>query len=248
MLAAVLVAGWLLWPGGGENEPTEPAEPPADEAPAEDPYAAFFEAAADRPLEEAPAAEGPSDLEGRRAAWREKMRSMTEEERRAWREQRRERWREKMRNMTPEERRAFFRRFIEITPMGDEDPGLEPEQVAEALRATRPAVRDCVRANGGFRAFRDAMRQAAPADGGARRRLSISFDLTPEGAIPDDSIAIDPAPPEPFYSCFADALASAQLPQPQADARIEMRMGGHHGRRGPRRDGPPPEQDRGERR
>ena len=234
VLVVAVVVAWLLWPVGDDREAAGGGSPAAgsgepEPGPDEDPFAAFLEAAAREPLE-------PEEEEAElRRRWAERD-EWSPEERRAWREKRRAERRERWARMSPEERRERLRRFVDIVPLGEEEPQLEPEDVMDALRGTRSQVRECMREHGGFRALREAMRdQRSASDGGLRGGLRVSFDVGADGTIAAEGIAIEPPPPEPFYDCFAGALTATQLPAPEAEARVELELGRRGGRRAPRR-------------
>ncbi len=226
LVLVVAVAGILLVLSRGGEEPPPRVDDAAAEAPVEEPeeddLAFLFDVA------DASAARDP-DEPGDRAELRAGPQDGDDPER--WR-RRRERFRERFRNMSPEGRRQWLRRRVQITALGEGEPTIAPEEVMAALRETRGLARDCMREHGGFRALREAMRRSAGADGGVRRGLTVSFDVTADGALDETSIAIEPPPPEPFYGCFADALLQAQLPPPGGEgARVDVRLGGGRGRR-----------------
>ena len=228
-LALVAVAVALLWPTDDRPAP-ESGAPPADDSMVEDDLAFFFE----EPVDPVPpeGGRGRGD-DGAELDEREGFRPIDREERR----ERRREWREKMRNMSPEERRAWLSRRIRIESLGDEPATLAPEDVAEAMRSSRRAARDCIREHGGFRALREAFGRNRGADAG-RRRFTMSFEVAPDGTVAPDTIALDPAPPPPFYDCFAESIAQTTLPPPgEAGARVEMDLGRGRRGRGGRRSG-----------
>lgn len=155
-------------------------------------------------------------------------------------ERRRQRWQER------------WRRAVDIVPLGPADPGIDPGQLREALAAGRPALRECIRESGGWRALRAARRaerEAAPQEEGAtgiagtgegrrrRPRRRVSFDVRPGGDVDPESIAFSPPIPEAFQACFDAYIASAHFATVGEDgARVEMPMG-PPGRRQGRGDG-----------
>ena len=225
---AASVAAALLWPSD-DDPPPEAADPPEEDPLVEDDFALFFEEAGDGRRDEGP--------ERGRDARRDRPEQGGEGFREVDREKRRERrreWREKMRNMSPEERRAWLSRRIRIESLGDTPPTLAPEDVAEAMRDSRRAARDCIREHGGFRALREAFGRSRSADAG-RRGFAMSFEVAPDGTVVSDSVAIEPAPPPPFYDCFAESIAQTTLPSPgEEGARVEMDLGRGRGRGGSR--------------
>jgi uncharacterized membrane protein YgcG len=207
----------LLWPSD-DDDATDAAAPPEEDPLVEDGLAFFFDDDVGPGPAEGEAADEARDFgDGRREEWRR----MDPEERR----ERRRAWREKMRNMTPEERRARLSRRIRIESLADAPATLEPEDVAESMRDSRRAARDCLREHGGFRALREAMGRTARSDAG-RSRFRMSFEVGADGTVAPDSVAMDPAPPSPFYDCFAQSIAQTSFPPAGADgASVELDLG-----------------------
>jgi hypothetical protein len=135
-------------------------------------------------------------------------------------EARRERWRE------------AWRASVDIAPLGPSAPTFGPDQVREALRPGRDAMRACVDEAGGFRAMREAMRAAREQSGedGPRRRRVV-FDVRPDGTVDQASIRFEPPMIEPYGDCFQRYFASARLPASADGARIELPLGPGRGRR-----------------
>ncbi len=155
----------------------------------------------------------------------------TEQEREQWRaqrEERRQRRRERWQNASPEQRKRWAERRVSIEPLGDNPPQIEALDILEAMRELRPKMRDCIRSSGGFGVLRDAMRSA---DAGPRGGLTVSFELSSEGAVNDGSLVISPAPPKAYLACFEQTLSQLDAPVPGGDgAAIELRMGRRGGR------------------
>lgn len=221
LLAVLLVV--VSWPAE-EADPT----PIPDAEPTEAPPSDFDDPWGDDPSAIFGPFDEPADT-GEQGTWRPAAQGGEGEEHGS-RGERIRAFRDRMRNMSPDERRQWLRRRVSITAIGPGEPQIGPDEVMDALRATGPYVRECMQAQGGTRAFREAMRNRASADGGPGvrgRGLSVSFDLSADGTPVSDTIEIVPAPPEPYYECFAGALAQAEIPAPGAEAHIELHMGRH---------------------
>lgn len=226
VLLVGLVVAWLAWPAsdgppGRASEPS-PVSAPDDDA---DGWGSLLDDGPPDPSDDGPGARPWGEPGERRWA--------DPEARRRSREARRARFEA----MTPEERLRWARRRVEIVALGPTEPTLDELEVLEALREVRPAVFECVRSRGGFRAMREAMTQAG--DGGVRRGLRVSFDVTPEGTLAEGTLVLDPPPPAPFEGCIGDAWRGLSLPPPGPDgAAVEVSLGRGRGRGGGRGPGP----------
>lgn len=214
VLIAAGVLGWILWPKGVSDEAID-VEPQSEEASAEEIDSIL---GLDPDVQDAPT-RGDDRRHPRFDELSEEQRAQWRERRQARRLRRRERWQ----NATPEQRKEWADRRVSVAPLGDQPPQIDSVDVLEAMRDVRPQMRDCIRQNGGFRALRDAMQSA---DAGARGGMTIAFELSPDGTVTEGSLTMSPAPPGPYFDCFARALQNMDAPVPGGEgAAIEMRMG-----------------------
>lgn len=145
-------------------------------------------------------------------------------ERDEWRA-RREEW-SQLSDEERAQRRARRGGRIEIVPLGPTPSRLDEDGVRAALREQFPAMRDCFREAGGFRALREARRES-----GATGRPTVRFDVGPDGAIAEGSLSIDPPMPDAFDGCVRSAFSAARFGDVGGEgAGVELEMG--RGRRG----------------
>lgn len=219
---AVLLAlsGWLLLAG---DEPA-PSSGAAMEDAEDEAWADWdLEAAGDRGAEPEldrgprPPAEPPPATSG----------DTPSDERSDWRA-RRERWWSQLSEEERAQARARRRGRVEIVPLGPTPANLDEDGVRDALREQFPAMRECFREAGGFRAMREAMQAR-----GATGRPTVRFDVGPDGAIAEGTLSIDPPMPDAFDACVRSAFTAARFGDVGGEgAGVEMQMG-----RGRRRGG-----------
>jgi hypothetical protein len=220
VVALVALLAWVVLVGG----PTEGGPVVADDEAEDEEWAAWdLEPSGDEAPEDLgavpppPPRFDPPDVPGGEA------RPATREE---WRARREQWW-----SQLSEEERAQWRTRrrgrMEIVPLGPTPANLDEDGVRAALREQFPAMRDCFREAGGFRAMREAMQER----GGGGGRPTVRFDVGPDGVIAPGTLSIDPPMPDAFDACVRGAFSSARFGDVGGDgAGVEMQMG--RGRRG----------------
>lgn len=137
-------------------------------------------------------------------------------------------------------RREQWRSRVDIAPLGENAPDIDPDAIGEALRENRPALRECIEESGGWRAMREARTAAResepeqpPAEGERRRRGGrVVFDVRPDGTVDRDTLQMDPPMPEPFTDCFTNFFGNLELEGAGDGARVELPTRGGGGGRG----------------
>lgn len=138
-------------------------------------------------------------------------------------------------------RREQWRSRVDIAPLGENVPDIDPDAIGDALRENRPALRECIEESGGWRAMREARTaareplQGPPVEGQRRRRGGrVLFDVRPDGTVDRETLEMDPPMPEPFTECFTEFFGNLELEGAGDGARVELPTRGGGGGRGGR--------------